>query len=281
MRGALIAAMILVAASAQADVTAIARGIVKVLNKAGVRKADGTMTLVIVYRPDASVLASELRRALEDQNSRDRLLKLQPPILVPVPHDEHYEAAIASALLYSPGTIIALDLWAEAVTALSFQVVGRRILTISNNPDDVKNDKLAVAVTDLTNIATSAVALRLDLLPLIRGFSGESRNLYVRGRFAESESKEEWSKAVDYLSKAIEADPTEEKEYVKLTGGVNYDPFYAPHYFLAVAFANLRKCQEALSQWAISDNQGIVTKWSEEQEKTKSLRTKCQQSVGH
>ena len=82
---------------------------------------------------------------------------------------------------------------------------------------------------------------------------------YKAGR--EAIERQQWAAAARLMREAITGQPEEKPRLV----GKRYLHDYVPHYYLGVALFGLGDCPGALSSWAESERQGLITKRKEYQ----------------
>ena len=92
---------------------------------------------------------------------------------------------------------------------------------------------------------------------------------YKAGR--EAIERQQWEAAARLMHEAIAGQPDEKPRLL----GKRYFHAYVPHYYLGVALFGLGDCPGALSSWAESERQGLITK-RKEYDHLSELRQECE-----
>jgi hypothetical protein len=88
---------------------------------------------------------------------------------------------------------------------------------------------------------------------------GDYREVYRKA--IDAKNRKRWDDAARLFQEALTLRGTDTGERINISGFGNIEP-YVPHYYLGLAYLNLKNCQQALANWDLSEKDGAVQKTS-------------------
>ena len=89
--------------------------------------------------------------------------------------------------------------------------------------------------------------------------TGDYREVYRKA--IDAKNRKRWDEAAGLFQASLALRGTDTGERINISGFGNIEP-YVPHYYLGLAFMNQNNCQQALSNWDLSEKDGAIQKTS-------------------